>query len=149
MARTSTKLQEMTFLQISIFAVEWHHCECCTLWPWPSFSRRNISNVNILKMVRASANVQNMTFVDFNICYRMASLRMLYYLTLTYFFKVNRLHVNTFSRKVTYLRMTHKVCDHDWISTEYRTVTPANIEIIQHGGWFRTGYGQPAMTVAI
>ena len=47
------------------------------------------SNVNISKTVRDSAKLQEMTFVDFNICYRMASLRMLYYLTLTYFFKVN------------------------------------------------------------
>ena len=30
-------------LEKLIFAIEWHHCECCTPWPRPSFSRSNIS----------------------------------------------------------------------------------------------------------
>ena len=34
--------------------------------------------VNISKTVRASAKLQEMIFIDCNICYRMASLRMLY-----------------------------------------------------------------------
>ena len=25
-----------------MLAIEWQHCECCTLWPWPSFLRSNI-----------------------------------------------------------------------------------------------------------
>ena len=41
------------------------------------------------KTVRASAKLQEMTFVDFNICYWMASLRMFYSLTLTYFSRSN------------------------------------------------------------
>ena len=47
-------------------------------------SRSNISNVNISKTVRASAKVQSVTFVDFSICHRMASLRILYSLTLSW-----------------------------------------------------------------
>ena len=35
------------------------------------------SNVNMSKMVRANEKLQEKTFVDFNICYRIASLRML------------------------------------------------------------------------
>ena len=38
------------------------------------FQGRNISNVNISKTVRASVKLQETTFVDFNICYVMASL---------------------------------------------------------------------------
>ena len=53
------------------------------------FTRSNILNVNILKTVRAGAKLQEMTFVDFNICHRMASLRMLYSLTFTYFSNSN------------------------------------------------------------
>ena len=41
------------------------------------------------KTVRASAKLYEMTFVDFNICHVMASLRMLYSLTLTYFSRSN------------------------------------------------------------
>ena len=26
-----------------VFAIEWHHCECCIPWPWRSFSWSNIS----------------------------------------------------------------------------------------------------------
>ena len=26
-------------LSILIFAIKWHHCESCALWPWPTFSR--------------------------------------------------------------------------------------------------------------
>ena len=39
------------------FAICLWHCQCCTPWPWP-FSRSNISNVNISKMVIASKNAQ-------------------------------------------------------------------------------------------
>ena len=41
-------------------------------------------NVNISKTVKASAKkLQEVIFIDFNICHRIASLRMLYSLTLT------------------------------------------------------------------
>ena len=43
---------------ILVFAIEWRNCECCTSWPWPTFSRSLILNVNILKTVRASVNAQ-------------------------------------------------------------------------------------------
>ena len=39
-------------------------------------SRSNISNVNISITVRSSAKLQSVTFVDVNICHRMASLRI-------------------------------------------------------------------------
>ena len=41
--------------------------------------------MTISKTVGASAKLQEITLVEFNICYRMASLRMLYSLILTYF----------------------------------------------------------------
>ena len=43
------------------------------------------SNVKISKAVKASANLQEVTFIDFNICHRIASLRMMY---LTWFVMV-------------------------------------------------------------
>ena len=30
------------FYRNRYFAIEWNHCEWCTPWPWPSFSRSNI-----------------------------------------------------------------------------------------------------------
>ena len=30
-----------------VFAIEWRHCKCCTVWPWPTLSSSNISNLNI------------------------------------------------------------------------------------------------------
>ena len=53
------------------------------------FSSSNISNVNISKTVKASEKLQELTFVDFIICYGMATLRMLCFLTLTYFSRYN------------------------------------------------------------
>ena len=31
-------------LQKLILAIELNHCECCTPWPWPTFSRSNFSS---------------------------------------------------------------------------------------------------------
>ena len=42
-------------------------------------------------MVRASEKMHVTTFVDFDICHRMAQLRKLYSVTLPYYFKVNNL----------------------------------------------------------
>ena len=71
------------------FAIRLRHGQCWTPWPWRTISRSNFSNVNISKTVRAGAKLQEMTFVDCNICSRMASLRMLYSLILTYFSRLN------------------------------------------------------------
>ena len=68
------KLLEVTFV----------HCNICYGMASLLFdldlllSRSNNSNVNILKTVRAGAKTQQMTFVDFNIFYRMSLLPMLY-----------------------------------------------------------------------
>ena len=35
--------------------IECHHCENCTPWPWSTFSRSTIWNVNMLKTVRGNA----------------------------------------------------------------------------------------------
>ena len=41
MVRVSEKCSSTTFLQVDI--CHWRKCcECCTMWPWPSFSRSNI-----------------------------------------------------------------------------------------------------------
>ena len=42
-------------------------------------------------MVKAGAKLQGATFIDFDICHRMASMRKLSSVTLTYFPKVNKL----------------------------------------------------------
>ena len=41
-------------------AFEWCHCECCTSWPWTTFSRPQ--NVNILKTVSASQKCSRTTY---------------------------------------------------------------------------------------
>ena len=50
------------------FSNEWHHFECCTSWTWPTFSRSQIFNVNISKMVRANEKCSRMTFIEVDIC---------------------------------------------------------------------------------
>ena len=34
---------QVWLLQRLIFAIEWHHCGCCTPWCWPSFLRSSFS----------------------------------------------------------------------------------------------------------
>ena len=36
------KSAQLWLLLRSMFAIEWDHCECCTPWHWPKFSRSNI-----------------------------------------------------------------------------------------------------------
>ena len=67
------------------------HCKNCIPWPRPTFWRSKIWNVNISEMVRASAKMYRMTFLDFDIFYRMASLRELYNVTLIFFLKFKHL----------------------------------------------------------
>ena len=57
------------------------------------FSRCLCLGVTTVHTGRISAKITNekMTFVDFDICLRMASLRNLYSVTLTYFFKLKNL----------------------------------------------------------
>ena len=55
-------------------------------WHIASVALRDLdifSNDNISKTVRASAKLQEMTFIDINICYQMASMQMICSLTLT------------------------------------------------------------------
>ena len=52
------------------------------------FWRSTILNVNISDMVKASAKMHKMTFIDFNFCQWLMPLRKLHLMTLTYFFKV-------------------------------------------------------------
>ena len=49
------------------------------------FFHDQIFQVDVSNTLRASAKLEMMTFVYFNIFYQMASLRMLYSLTVTYF----------------------------------------------------------------
>ena len=44
-----------------IFAIKQPHFENCTSWPWPTFWRSNIWNVNISKTVRAAAKIHETT----------------------------------------------------------------------------------------
>ena len=46
-----TKNAQVWLLHRLIFAIECDHCECYTPWPWPNFSRLNISNETISELV--------------------------------------------------------------------------------------------------
>ena len=35
---------QVWLLQSLIFVIEWDNCECCTSWPWPTFSRSQTWN---------------------------------------------------------------------------------------------------------
>ena len=70
-----------------ILTIDQHHCECCTSWPWPTFSMTH--NLVISEtMVRGSEKCSITMFVDFDIRHRNGSLRILYFVTLTYIIKV-------------------------------------------------------------
>ena len=43
------------------------------VWPWPTFSRSNMWNVNISETVRASATTRKVAFIDVDICHWMAA----------------------------------------------------------------------------
>ena len=64
-----------------------HHYECCTSRPWSKFSRLKIWYTNISDIVKANAEML-MSFIDFDICNRMAQLRMLCSITLTSFLRL-------------------------------------------------------------
>ena len=59
-------------LRILIFSIEWRHWESRTLWPWPTFSRSNISKAYIYETVRASSNNFDTALMDFDSCHQMA-----------------------------------------------------------------------------
>ena len=90
-----------------------HQCECYTSWPWPTISRLRILkceylqnanvvhhdldlhyqshecwNMNITKTVSANEKCSSITFIEVDICHRMKSLRMLYYVTVSWIFIV-------------------------------------------------------------
>ena len=47
-----------------VFAIEWQHGANCTPWPWPTFWRSTIWNVNIFETVRSAKKMHVMTVVD-------------------------------------------------------------------------------------
>ena len=51
-----TKNAQVWLLYRLIFTIEWDHCECCTPWLWPNFSRSNISNTNISEWLAKHAS---------------------------------------------------------------------------------------------
>ena len=71
------------YLGSQVFAIEWQHCECCTSWPWPTSWRSRL-----MKTVRVGEKCSRFTFIEDDFCYRTASLWMLYFMTLTFIFKV-------------------------------------------------------------
>ena len=99
-----------------LFAIKWHHFWYCTLWPWPSFSRCTVWNVNILEVSSTGAEMRKMTFIDCDICHRMAPLRMLYSVILTFVFKVKM-------RMIT--KLSHQIC-HNLYGTHHRIALVVN-----------------------
>ena len=71
--RASTKMHGTTFIDF-IFAIKWLHCENYTSWPWPTFWRSSIWNINISEIMRAWKKIL-ITFIDFYICRRTVSLQ--------------------------------------------------------------------------
>ena len=71
-----------------IFAVEWHHCECCTSWSWSTFSRSHILKCKYLETVRANEKYSSITSMYVDICHRLWLLWMVYSVTLNFIFKV-------------------------------------------------------------
>ena len=78
-------------LCILTFIIEWCHCENCTSWPWSTFWRSKLLNVNISEKVRASAKMHGTTFKDLDICRWMIPLRQLHAVILSYYFKVQKM----------------------------------------------------------
>ena len=70
-----------------VFTIEWRHCECCTSWPWPTFSKLRFLKCKNLKTVRAIELFSSMTFIEVDICHRMGPLGMLYSVTLIFIFQ--------------------------------------------------------------
>ena len=77
--KASVKKNVMTFLS----ATEWHRCEC-TRWHWTRLSRFSrfrrfsiICNVYISELMKVSAKMRLVTFIDVEIRLGMASLRMM------------------------------------------------------------------------
>ena len=56
------------------FANWLRHCPCCTPWPWSTFFRSNIWNVNS-KLVRASKNFSSLKSIRVDICHRTGPFR--------------------------------------------------------------------------
>ena len=54
------KCTKMAFVDFD-FAIEWRHCENSTSWPWPTFLRSQIWNVNSSQMARASVKMLETT----------------------------------------------------------------------------------------
>ena len=86
--RTGEKSAEARLLRRLIFAIEWDYCECCSSWPWHTFSSSNTLSrqfwqVNAGKM----QTLQPPSDRKSGTCHRMAPLRMLCIMTLTYIFK--------------------------------------------------------------
>ena len=90
--RARAEMHDTTF--ILVFAIEWRHCESCTPWLWPTFSRSNISNADISEIVRSIWKLCHTALIDFDIWHVMAPLQLLYSITLTYFFKIKYLKFN-------------------------------------------------------
>ena len=59
------------FCKFFIFAIEWLCWENFTPWPWHTFWRFEILNVNILEMVWARTKMHRPTFRDLDICQQM------------------------------------------------------------------------------
>ena len=68
-------------------AIEGQHCENCAVTVTYFLK---VKNVNISKMVTGSTKLCHTTFIDVDICHRMASFRKFYFVTLTYYLKVEK-----------------------------------------------------------
>ena len=82
-------------LHLLIFAIKWDHCENCTPWPCPTFTRSNICNANISETVRAGTKMHwtiYNVYIDTNICHWMTPVQKLY--SMTYFSMSNIWNLN-------------------------------------------------------
>ena len=81
-----------------VFAIKWRHCNCCTLWRWPSFSGWRHFKFEYLKNNVASETFSGMTFIEVYICHRLGQLPLVY--SVTFISKVNRFLVTQLAIKM-------------------------------------------------
>ena len=71
----------------------------CTQWYWPTFSRPKIWNANVSEMMKGSEG-KKYECIDFDICHRTATLRMMCAITLTFIFKIKTFSCSGLATKI-------------------------------------------------
>ena len=93
------------------------------------FKCKKISNVNITGAEKASANRQNMTFIDLDICHRMAPIMNVVFIVIKLHIQCNKYHM-LISRERTYHMLISRERSYHMLTSRERSAS-AQIQILR------------------